>query len=117
VMAIVTPVIAFVPACLWVWLLAPAVLRAFGVPMVYGPWPWNLRHNQHLSKRQYLWGYGVFTFGTGMFLFSALRDFLAWRMRGDLFSHPTPARIVLELVIWLGVGLTVGAYGAPERKA
>jgi hypothetical protein len=102
-------------AWLWAWFVAPAILRAFGVPMASGQWRWN-RRNQHLSKRQYVWGYGVFAWGTGMFLLFALRDYLSWKMIGDSFSHPTPARVVLELFIFLGAGWTGGAYGAPGHN-
>ena len=107
--------IALLSAWLWTWFVAPAILRAFGVPMVSGQWRWN-RRNEHLSKRQYVWGYGVFAWGTGMFLFFARRDYLSWRMLGDTFSHPTPARVLLELIIFLGAGWTVGAYAAPEHN-
>jgi hypothetical protein len=37
-------------------------------------------------------------------------------MLGDEFSRPTPVRVVLELFISLGAGLTVGAHGAPEHN-
>jgi hypothetical protein len=39
--------------------------------MASGQWKWN-RRNQHLSKRQYVWSFGVFAWGTGAFLFFAL---------------------------------------------
>ena len=51
-----------------------------------------------------------------MFLFFALRDYLSWKMIGDRFSHPTPVRVVLELIIFLGAGWTLGAYAAPEHN-
>jgi len=59
--------------------------------------------------RVYIWNWNVLIFCTEGF--PRLEN-----ERRSIFT-PTPARIVLELVIWLGVGLTVGAYGAPERKA
>jgi hypothetical protein len=114
VTALASPFIALLSAWLWTWFVAPAILRAFGVPMVSGQWRWN-RRDKHLSKRQYVWGYGVFAWGTGMFLFFVLTDYLSWRMLGDRFSRPTPVRVALELVIFLGAGWTVGAYGAPKH--
>ena len=111
VTALASFLIPLLAAWLWAWFVAPAVLRAFGVPMASGQWRWN-RRNQHLSKRQHVWGYGVFAWGAGTFLFFALRDYLSWRMTGDRFSQPTPVRVALELIIFLGAGWTVGAYRA-----
>ena len=114
--ALSIPFIAILPSLLWTWFVAPVVLRAFGVPMASGPlWKSN-RRSQHLSKRQYVWGFGVFAWGIGIFLFFALRDYLSWKLMGDRFSHPTAIRIILELIIFLGAGLTVGLYGAPEHN-
>ena len=108
--------IAILPALVWTWFVAPLILRAVGVPMASGPqWKSN-RRGQHLSKRQYVWGFGVFAWGIGTFLFVALRDYLSWKLRGDRFSHPTATSIILELIIFLGAGLTVGVYGAPEHN-
>ena len=56
--------IPFCTTVLWVGLLAPLILRGFGTPMAIGFWRLD-RLNRHLSKRQYLWGYGVFSFGVG----------------------------------------------------
>ena len=82
--------------------------------MAYGQWKWN-RSNQNLSKQQYVWGFGVFAWGAGMFSFVVLRDYLFWKVMGDVFLRPTPPRVLLELIIWLGAGWTLGLYGAPER--
>lgn len=112
--AFVRYLIPFCAALLWIGMLAPGILRIFGVPMISGFWRLD-RLNQHLSKLQYVWGYGVFSFGIGMFMLSALMDYPKW---GRTYER-TPATvsdIALRLLIWLAAGGFVGSLSRPRLK-
>lgn len=104
-------------ACGWLWvgLIAPAILRSFGVPIAFGMWRLD-RRNQNLSKAQYVWAFGVFSWGLGMFLFSTVWKYLEWRLLGDRFSYSISAQLIAGLLIWLLAGLLMGVLGAPRRK-
>jgi hypothetical protein len=102
-------------AVLWMVFGAPAILRSFGLPVVPGTWRMD-RSNQPLSTTQYVWAWGVFRCGIGMFLFFAISRYLDWRLRGDSFSRLSPKLIFGALLIWLAVGWVVGVMGAPYRE-
>lgn len=100
---------------LWVGVIAPAILRSFGVPMAFGVWRLD-RRNQRLSRAQYIWAFGVLSWGLGIFLFSTVWKYLEWKLLGDRFSYSSPARIVAGLLTWLLLGFLVGVFSAPRRK-
>jgi hypothetical protein len=95
--------------------VAPAILSAFGVAMACACWRLD-RRNQHLSERQYVWGFGVFSWGTGMVLFSAILDYLFSKPISYRFSHPTVRHVVIELVVYLAAGWLVGVFTAPKHS-
>jgi hypothetical protein len=107
--------IAIVCGLLWMGVVAPAILRAFGVPVAR--WVWRLeRRNQHLSRTQYIWAFGVFQWGLGMFVFFTVSKYLEWRLLGDRFSYLSPVRIIVWFLTWLAVGWLVGVFGARHRE-
>lgn len=84
--ALASFLIAIVCGLLWMGLVAPAILRFFGVPVAIGDWMLE-RRNQRLSRTQYIWAGGVFQWGVGMFVFFTLSKYLEWRLLGDRFSY------------------------------
>ena len=94
---------------------APAILRTFGVPVASGMWRLD-RRNQHLNKMQYVWGFGVFSWGLGMFLFFTVSRYLDWKLLDDKFSRLSPVRILFYFLIWLAAGWITGIFGAPHRE-
>ena len=107
--------VAILVFLLWAGVVAPAVLRSFGVQMAYGCWRLD-RRNQHLSKRQYVWGFGVVAWGVGMFLFSTTWSYLFSIPMPNRFSQMRDTRIIVELLIWLTMGWLVGVLSAPKRN-
>jgi hypothetical protein len=107
--------IAIVCGLLWMGVVAPAILRAFGVPVAR--WVLRLdRRNQHLSRTQYIWAFGVFQWGLGMFVFFTVSKYLEWRLLGDRFSYLSPVRIMVWFLTWLAAGWLVGVFGARHRE-
>lgn len=100
-------------ALLWMGVVAPAILRAFGVPMVLGFR--RDRRNRYLTRRQYAWGFGVFTWALGMFLFITIWNYLDLRLLGDTLSHPDAFHTIIWLLIWLASGLLFGIFTSPRR--
>ena len=112
--ALASFVVAISVAWPWSSFVAPAIIRIFGVPMASG---WRLaRRNQHLSKLHYVWGYGVFSVGSGLFLFATIRQCLYCKLIVDRFPHLSGPNLALRLLICLAAGLLFGAFTAPERE-
>jgi hypothetical protein len=103
--------IAIVSAACWIGLVAPAILRCFGVPIAFGLWRLD-RRNQSLSKTQYVWAFGVFSWGLGMFFFSTVADYLGRKLLGAT----SPMHATVGLLMWLGAGWLLGVLNAPRRK-
>jgi hypothetical protein len=103
-------------ACGWFWMgvLAPAILRPFGVPLRFGFLRRLDRLNQHLSRNQYVWSFGVFSWGFGMFLFFVTARYLQWKLLGDRFLSTTST--LVAFLLWLIMGWLVGALGAPHHR-
>jgi len=95
---------------LWIGVIAPAILRSLGFPIALG------FRNQHLSRTQYVWAVGVFSFGLGSFLFSIVSEYLEWKLLGEQLSYPSPTHIIVGLVIWPLAGWSFGVITAPRRK-
>src|ERR1700690_197632 len=106
--------IAILVVLLWTGFVAPSILRAFGVPMVYGIWRLD-RRNQHLSKQQHVWGFGVVTYGVGMILFNTTWGYLFSKPIPYRLSQPSATRIVVGLLSWLIIGWFVGVLSAPKN--
>ena len=100
---------------LWIGLIAPTILRGIGVPLAYGMWRLD-RRNQHLTRSQYLWGFGVFSWGLGAFLYATTFDLLSWELLGERGYYSTPLRIIVQLMICLVIGWLVGVFGSPSRR-
>jgi hypothetical protein len=115
--ALASFLIAIVCGLLWMGLVAPAILRFFGVPVAIGDWMLE-RRNQRLSRTQYIWAGGVFQWGVGMFVFFTLSKYLEWRLLGDRFSYLslTPVDMIVWLLSWLAVGWLFGVWTAPHRE-
>jgi hypothetical protein len=96
---------------LWTTFAAPAILRLLGIPVAFGIWRID-RRNQHLTKTQYVWGFGVFMWGIGMFLFFVIARYLDWKLLGVKI----PMNIFVALVTWLTAGWLVGVLGARRRE-
>ena len=114
-MALATFLIAIVCGLLWMGVVAPAILRAFGVPVAISFWRLD-RRNQHLSRTQYIWAFGVFSWGVGMFVFFTVSKYLEWRLLGDRFSYLSPVHSIVGLLTWLAVGWLFGVLSAPHRE-
>jgi FtsH-binding integral membrane protein len=106
--------IAILVVLLWTGFVAPAILRTLGVPMAYGSW--LDRRNQHLSKRQHVWGFGVLTYGVGMTLFSTSWSYLFSKPIPYRLSQMSATRIVVGLLSWLIIGWLVGVLSAPKNN-
>ena len=103
-------------ASLWFGLVAPAILRNLGIPIAGGIWR-MARRNQHLSRTQYIWSVGVFSWGIGMFLFSTLWNYLDWRLFLNYKAwYANLGDIVERLLAWMAAGWLVGFFGAPKRR-
>ena len=107
--------VAILVFLLWAGVVAPAILRSSGVQMAYGCWRLD-RRNQHLSKRQYVWGFGVVAWGVGMFLFSTTWSYLFSIPMPYRFSQMRDTRIIVGLIICLTMGWLVGVLSAPKRN-
>lgn len=99
----------------WVGLVAPALLRAFGVPVAQGVWRLD-RRNQHLSRTQYVWFFGVFAWGLGMFLFFTISRYLEWKLLGDRSAFQHATQLIMSLLVWLLSGWLFGLWTAPPRN-
>ena len=108
-------VIPLCVAVLWIGLLAPIILRIFGIPMAIGFWRLD-RLNQHLSTRQYVWGLGVFSFGIGLLLLTGLREYLDWRIVKNGTTPFTSIHVASRLLTWIFAGWIIGSYGAAQAK-
>jgi hypothetical protein len=105
--------IAILGAWLWTSFAAPAIARGFGVPMLSG---WRLvRRNQHLMNTHYVWACGVFTVGSGLFLFLTLRQYLYCRLVMHGFSQLTGPYLALRLIICFVAGWLFGLFTAPRN--
>lgn len=105
--------VAIACALLWIGIMAPAILRGFGVPVAFGSRRVD-RLNQHLSKTQYVWACGVFSWGLGMFLFFTVLRYLEWKLLGDRFSFAS--YIIVGLPVWVAAGWLFGVFTAPHRR-
>lgn len=107
---------AVASAVLWISVLAPAIAHLFGVPLAFG-FKRRDGKNQQLTKLQFFWGFGVLTWGIGMFLWVTMWDFLEWKLLGDQSSGASlrPAHIGARLVIMLVFGAIVGFWSAPDK--
>jgi hypothetical protein len=107
---------AFASAALWMSVLAPSIARLFGVPLAFGFGGLG-RKNQHLTKLQFVWGYGTFTWGIGMFLCFTMWDFLDWKLLADQSSGANlrPERIGARLLLMLIGGAILGFWSAPDK--
>jgi hypothetical protein len=112
--ALTNSLIGLTLGLLWMGFAAPAILRAFGVPVAMGIWRID-RHNQHLSMSQFVWACGVFRWGVGMFSYFTITRYLDWRLLGDRFSYMSPKLLLVELAISLGLGWVFGVFSAPLR--
>jgi hypothetical protein len=106
--------IAIVCVLLWIGVLAPAILRAFGVPRAMGIRRID-RGNQRLSRTQYIWACGVFEWGGGMFVFSTVSNYVGG-LFGDRFAFLSPGRMIGWLLTWLAGGWLFGILTAPHRE-
>jgi len=107
-------VIPALVALTWIGFVAPTILRAFRVLMAYGWWRMD-RRNRHLSKRQYVWSFGVFSMGIGVFFLTALRDYLPWELAGERHSH-LEASVLIRLIISLAIGWLVTSLTVPQQR-
>jgi hypothetical protein len=107
-------VIAIALTLLWASLVAPAILRAFGLPVAYGK---RWLDHRHLSRTQYVWACGVFEWGLGMFLFFIVYRYLKGRLLGDRFLYPSPTNFVVGLLIWIAAGWVFGVISARNRHS
>ena len=107
--------IPIICALFWIGVVAPTILRSFGVPIAFGFWRLG-RRNERLSKAQYVWAFGVFSWAGGMFLFLFLHRYLEWKLLGDRFPYPTPRHIIVGLLQCLLLGWLVGVLSSPNRK-
>jgi hypothetical protein len=111
VTAIANFLIAGACGAMWTGLVAPTILRTFGVPVAFGMWRIN-RRNQNLSRTQYVWGCGVFMWGLGMFLLFVISRYLDWKLLGVKI----PIRIFWSLLTWLTAGWLLGVLSARLRE-
>ena len=107
-------VIPALAALMWIGFAAPTILRALGVPMAYGLWRLD-RRNQHLSKRQWVWGLGVFSMGVGGALLLTLRYYLPRGLTGERHSHPGASSLV-GLISSLAIAWLVANLTAPQPR-
>lgn len=104
-------------AVLWMSFLAPSIAHLFGAPLAFGFWRLD-RKNSHLSKTQFLWWFGVFTFGVGIFLYGAVFDLLRLTLLHEhlSFSRSSVGGFVIAILGGLLVGLTSAPKGKPIEK-
>ena len=107
--------VGLVCVLLWMCLLAPLILRLFGVPVTFAVWRLD-RRNQQLTRMQYVWSFGVVEWGIGMFFFFTVSDYLEWKMLGYRLSYRTPKQIIMELVTCMAIGLLLGFWSARDRN-
>ncbi|MGA8428808.1 MAG: hypothetical protein WB729_03230 [Candidatus Sulfotelmatobacter sp.] len=110
--ALVTCLIAILGAWLWTSFAAPAICRAFGVPMVSG---WRLaRQNQRLTKPYYVRACGLFAIGSGLFLFFTLKQCLYCSLIVGRFPHVSGTILAVRLIVCLMAGWIFGVFTAPQ---
>jgi uncharacterized membrane protein len=100
---------AFGALFLWTSVVAPAICRVLGVPMAFGIWRLD-RKNSRLSRSQFLWCYGVFSFGMGIFLFNTVFDYLDWKLLSGYPLNNRSVRIVSDFVVSILCGLFFGYW-------
>jgi len=104
-------VIAAVCGSVWTNFAAPAILRTFGVPLAFGMWRIE-RRNQNLNRAQYVWAFGVFTWGLGLFLFFVILRYIDWKLLGVNI----PIRILGTLLSWSAAGWLIGVLSVRHRR-
>jgi len=108
-------IISIACALFWTGVAAPATLRVFGVPVAFGVWRLD-RRNRHLSRTQYVWAFGVFSWAVGMFFFSVVFGYLRWKLLGEQFAYPTPRHIAVDLLVCLLMGWVIGVLSSANRN-
>src|SRR6185437_9433659 len=99
-------------AFLWCSFVTPWIARRFGVP-VNSAWWTKERQNQHLTKPQFIWIFGVLELGLGYFIWITLRD--AAGLFVEKNRHFGSSDITFALGMCLFMGVVVGFICAPSQ--
>jgi uncharacterized protein YneF (UPF0154 family) len=67
-----------------------------------------------MGTSQYVWAFGVFSWGLGMFLFFTVARYLEWKLLADRFSFLNLRGAIVTLLISLVMGCLFGAFTAPR---
>jgi hypothetical protein len=110
------PVIAVASTVLWTGVVAPIIARVVGVPMRIGFWG-QARKNEHLTEAQFVWAYGVFAFGGGLFLLFRLMDYLQRTLLSDQLSRPSARRVAVQIAAACALGLVCGLVNVRHHNA
>ena len=105
---------AVLVAWLWASFVAPAALRAFGIPTVSG---WQLvRRNRHLARPYYIWACGAFAFGLGLFWALTIRQEMCCLLTTRTLAQMTRTSFGLRLILCVGAGWVYGLLTAPQGE-
>ena len=109
---------AIASSMLWIGIVAPLIVRIFGVPHKLGFWRID-RRNQHLRADQYFWCVGVLSFGGGLSLLMTLLDFLEAKVLGEKATNPSYTLVHIGIGVVAGVifGSTSGPRGDKEARS
>ncbi len=105
---------AVAAAVLWMSLFAPwFISRHFGATCAFGFWSLD-RAESRLTHGQFVWWFGVFTFGVGIFLYGAVFDILRIYLLHEDLSLATNS--LGGSVTALVVGSLIGWISAPRQQ-
>jgi hypothetical protein len=100
-------------ALLWVCFVGPWIARLCGIPVRAAFWTMN-QQNQHLTRFQFVWAFGVLVYGVGMFIFSLAPDTLQRILLEKRWSAKL-ADLGFSLAITVFMGILIGFWCAPTQ--
>lgn len=100
---------------LWAFLLMPLLARVFGLRMKMA-FVREPRSNNHLSRLQHVFAWGVLSWGLAMFLFLVILESGDSLLTMHPFAHTNPVRVAYALSICVISGALFGVWDAPKSR-
>jgi hypothetical protein len=99
----------------WAWLVVPLIARLFGLrlKMAFVAEPSS---NNHLSRWQYVFIWGVLSWGLAQFFLLVFLDSADSLLTTHPFAQASPGRILYAFSICLISGALLGLWSAPKQN-